>query len=52
MQVGLIIAINAIYVSTIAILRIPVNEYIISIGVLVYVVSLFTPVLYLKSKKD
>lgn len=52
MPIGLIAAINAIYVSAIAILRLPVNEYIISIGVLVYVISLATPVLYLKSKKD
>lgn len=42
----------AVYISAIAILRIPVNEYVISIGMFVYIMSLIGTAIYLKAKKD
>lgn len=46
----LMLGINAIYISAILILRIPVSEYIVSIGMFVYVISLLIACLYTKSK--
>lgn len=46
-----ILGVNLLFVSTIAILRIPVSSYIISTGLLVYGISLVAPIFYLKSKK-
>lgn len=51
-SVGLIIGIIAVYISAIAILRIPVNEYVISIGIFIYIMSLLGSAVYLKAKKD
>lgn len=45
------IGIPAVYVSAIAILRIPVNEITISVGLLIYMLSTIGVVIYLKSKK-
>ncbi|MDE5830436.1 MAG: hypothetical protein K2H53_01805, partial [Clostridia bacterium] len=44
----IIIVINALYISVISILRIPVNEYAISIGLVVYAVSLIGTACYTK----
>ncbi len=46
---GLILGISAFYVSAIAILRIPVSEYIISVGIFVYTLSLIIAAAYAKS---
>lgn len=46
--VASILGINLMYVSTVAILRIPVSEYIISLGVFVYIISLMLSVLFSK----
>lgn len=45
-----IIIINALYVSFIAIFRIPLNEYIIPLGVLIYIMSLLGMTIYLNGK--
>lgn len=49
-QVFLILGINLVYISAVAITRIAVNEYIISIGVFVYSMSLIISTLFIKSK--
>ena len=46
---GLII-INCLYVSIIAICRIPVNAYIISLGVFIYIMSILGVTMYMNSK--
>lgn len=48
----LILGLNALYISAIAILRIPVSEYIISIGIFVYAISLIITTLYTKKNKS
>ncbi len=48
---GIIIGITLVYISAIAILRIPVSEYIIAIGVFVYGASVLLATLYAKSIK-
>lgn len=45
-----IIIINSLYVSIIAICRIPLNSFIIPLGVLLYIVSLLGTTMYLNSK--
>lgn len=45
------IGIPAIYISAIAILRIPVNEITISIGLLIYMMSVIGTTIYLKANK-
>lgn len=47
-----IIAANAVYVAIIAILRIPVNEYTIGVGLVVYALSLMSTAICLKNKKE
>lgn len=47
----MIFEINALYVSIISIIRIPVNEYVISIGLLVYAMSLIGTCIYMKFEK-
>lgn len=48
----LIIGITGIYISGVAILRIPVSEYIIGVGVFVYTMSLVIATLYGKYMKS
>lgn len=48
----LILGINLIFVSILAILRIPVNEYIISLGTFIYGISLVIAAIYTKLKCD
>lgn len=48
----LILGLTTLYVSTVAILRIPVNEYTVSVGVFIYVMSLIIAPIYLKTVKD
>lgn len=48
----LIVLINAVYISAIAITRIPVNEYTISVGVFVYAMSLIVTTLFTRSKLE
>ena len=45
----IIIGINALYISIVSILRIPVSEYIISIGLFIYAASLIGTVIYEKT---
>lgn len=45
-----IIIINSLYVSIIAICRIPLNSFIIPLGVLLYIASLIGTTMYLNSK--
>lgn len=45
----IIIGINALYISVISILRIPVSEYIISVGLFVYATSLIGTAIYEKT---
>ena len=47
-----VIGVLALYVSAIAILRIPLNRYVISAGLLVYSLSIMGVAVYLKTKKD
>lgn len=47
---GLMILMNGVYMSTISILRIPVNEIIIALGVFVYAVSQIVATIYAKNK--
>lgn len=47
-----IIGIGALYISLVAIARIPISEYVIAIGVLVYASSLIGVTLYTKNKLD
>lgn len=51
-QVFLILGINLVYISAVAITRIAVNEYIISVGVFVYSMSLVISTLFIKSKLE
>lgn len=48
----LIIGINGVYISAVLILRIPVSEYIISIGMFIYAISLLIACAYTKSKTN
>ncbi len=48
-NLALILAINAVYVSLIAICRIPLNEYIISFGIFIYGISLICASIYSKT---
>lgn len=48
-NLAIIFAINAVYISLLAIIRIPLNEYIISLGILVYGISLICASVYSKS---
>lgn len=47
---ALIIGINLLYVSILAILRVPISNYAISIGMLIYGLSLIIAVIYTKTK--
>ena len=48
LPIALILGINAIYVSLIAIFRIPVSDYIVSLTMFVYVLSLIVATAYTK----
>lgn len=51
-QVCLILGINLVYISAVAITRVPVNEYIVSTGVFVYAMSLIIGALCTKNKLE
>ncbi len=48
LPIALILGINAIFVSVIAIFRIPVSDYIVSLTMFVYVLSLIVATIYTK----
>lgn len=51
LPIGLILIINALYISVVAILHIPVNEFTIGLGMFIYVASLLGTTLYMKQEK-
>lgn len=51
LPVCIILGINAIYISVIAITRIPLSEYTIAVGIFVYTLSLISAVIYEKTQK-
>lgn len=50
LPLAMILGINAFYISAIAILRVPVSEYMIAFGMLIYCFSLIGTALFMKSK--
>lgn len=52
LPLAFILGINAFYISVIAILRIPVSEYLVAVGMFVYCLSLIGTTLYMKSKAN
>ena len=51
MPIITVIGIEALYISIIAIFRIPVTQYIIPIGILLFILTLLGDTVYLKSRK-
>ncbi len=47
-----VIGIPAVYASAVAILRLPLNEWTISGGILIYMISVFGTMIYLKEVKE